>query len=75
MRVGWMAVLMVALASGEIIDRVAANVGHNVITNAQVVEEIRVQSFVDNVPVDLTLDNRRKALDRLVDQLLVRREL
>ncbi len=75
MRFGILTLALIAVCPAEIIDRVAANVGHSVITHTQVVEEIRVQSFIDGVPVDISVDNRRKALDRLVDQMLVRREL
>jgi hypothetical protein len=61
--------------TAEIIDRVAVSIGQKVITEGQVVEAVRVQSFIDGTPVDLSKENRRKALDRLVDQVLIRREL
>jgi hypothetical protein len=67
--------ILSAACQAEIVDRVAVNIGRGVITEAQVVEEIRAQSFIEDQPVDLSVDNRRKALDRLVDQFLVRREL
>jgi len=69
------AVLMAALMSAEIVDRVAASIGQQVITDTQVVQEIRIQSFLNGEPVDTGKDNKRKALDRLVDQFLIRREL
>jgi hypothetical protein len=69
------ALILACIANADIVDRVAANIGRNVITDAQVTEEIRVTSFLQGDPVDLAPENRRKALDRLVDQFLVRREL
>ena len=73
-----MVILLLAMswaARAEIVDRVAASLGLQVITDAQVVEEIRVQSFIDKVPVDTSVDNKRKTLERLIEQTLVRREL
>src|SRR5947209_12722763 len=72
----WMAGAMLTLVlSGEIIDRVAASIGRQVITEADVTDEIRVQSFIDEKAPDFSVENKRKALDRLVDQTLIRREL
>jgi len=67
--------VLCSIAAADIVDRVAVNIGRSVITDAQVIEEIRVQSFLQGDPIDLGPENRRKALDRLVDQFLVRREL
>lgn len=59
----------------EIIDRIAATVGKQVITDSQVTEEIRVTAFLDGKPADWTAENRTKTVNRLVDQTLVRREI
>jgi hypothetical protein len=64
-----------SLACGEVVDRVAASIGYQVITDSQVAQEIRIQSFIDGNPPDFRRDNKRSALDRLVDQFLIRREL
>lgn len=69
------ALLFAALAQAVIVDRVAVSINRQVITDAQVIEDVRLQAFIEGVPVDLSLDNKRKAADRLVDQLLIRREL
>jgi hypothetical protein len=63
-----------ALRSG-IVDRIAASVGYEVITESQVMEEIRVTAFLEGGVPDFGPDNKRKALDRLIDQALVRREV
>ena len=66
----------VALAvSGEVVDRLAIAVGGEAITELQLDEEIRVAAFLNRQPVVRDLDMRRAAADRLVQQLLVRREM
>lgn len=73
-------VIAVALAAAPglrsaIVDRIAATVGFEVITNSQVIEEIRVTAFLEGNSPDFTAVNRRKTLDRMIDQALVRREV
>jgi hypothetical protein len=63
------------LMRGEIVDRIAASVGSHVITESEVVEEIRVTALLDGKAPDLSVAEKRKALDRLVDQELMRNEI
>jgi hypothetical protein len=63
------------LVRAEVIDRIAATVGRQVITESQVVEEIRVTALLDGKAPDWSDGNRSKTLNRLVDQLLVRKEI
>lgn len=67
--------LIAPLAAGEIIDRVAVTVGDRVITESQVIEELRVTAFLEGQPVDLSGAQKRKAAERLVEQTLIRREV
>ncbi len=64
----------VALRS-EIVDRLALTVGGEVITELQIDEEIRVTAFLNHQPVNRDINARRKAANRLIDQLLVKREM
>ncbi len=70
-----------ALASGAssgadvILDRIAVTVGKQVITEGEVVRDLRVAAFLDQKPVDLSGAEKRKAADRLVDQLLIQQEI
>lgn len=75
MRLLFTLICLITAAQAVIVDRVAVSIGRKVVTDAQVQEEVRLQSFIDSVPVDLSKDNKRKTADRLVDQFLVRREL
>lgn len=62
-------------AHAEIVDRVAASVGTRVIAESEVFDAARLTAFIEGTAVDLTAENRRKVLDRLIDQTLMRREI
>ncbi len=72
-----LAILLGALAMlrAEIIDQIAVSVDNDVITDSQVREEIRLTAFFNDEKPDFSGPSRRKAAERLVDQLLIRREI
>ncbi|MBV9760114.1 MAG: hypothetical protein JO340_06090 [Acidobacteriaceae bacterium] len=59
----------------EIVDRVAVAAGQQVITELQLDEELRVAAFLNRQPVQRDLPARRAAANRLIEQLLIRREM
>ena len=63
------------LTRGEIIDSIAITVGNEVITESQIIEELRVTAFLNHDKLDLSLEARRLAAARLIEQALVRREM
>ncbi len=63
------------LARAEIVDRIAASVGNQVITESDVIEEIRVAALLEGKTPDFSVEQKRAALERLVDQELMRREI
>jgi hypothetical protein len=65
----------VTLLHGEIVDRVAIAVGQQVITELQLDEELRVAAFLNGQPVLRDQSARKAAADRLVQQLLIQREM
>jgi peptidyl-prolyl cis-trans isomerase SurA len=65
----------VATAPAEIVDRIAAAVGNNVITRNEVERQARLAAFLNQEQPDLSPAARRRTAERLVDQRLVRREL
>jgi len=67
-------VSLVALLQAETLDRIAVSVGHEVITEGDVILDLRVAAFLDRKPVDLGGAAKRKSAERLVDQLLILRE-
>src|SRR5579871_700493 len=58
-----MAIIASAVSAGEILDRIAVTVGKQVITEGDVLNDLRVSAFIE-----------RKAADRLVDQILILQE-
>lgn len=70
-----LAVFLAGCAQAEIIDSVAIYSGTQVITELQLDEEMRVTAFLNRQPADHTPAARRAAANRLVDQMLVEREM
>jgi len=67
--------LTAALATqAETLDRIAITVDREVITESDLVMELRVTAFLDREPVEITGPLKRKAAGRLVDQILILRE-
>src|SRR5581483_2423618 len=72
----WILVLLsTSFLSAEIIDRIAITVSSQVITESQVDEEIRVTDFLNRDPLNLSLDARKQAAARLIEQALIRHEM
>ncbi len=64
-----------SLAGAVFLDRIAVTVDNDVITEAEVYEEIRVTAFQNGTRPDFSPAARRDAAERLVDQDLIRREM
>jgi hypothetical protein len=60
---------------GEVLDRAAVTIGNQVITESQIVEEIKLNSFLNNEPPNFSTASKRAAADRLIEQKLVRKEM
>jgi peptidyl-prolyl cis-trans isomerase SurA len=73
------ALLLVLLASlacrAEIIDRVAVVVGNGVITESEILREIRLTAFLNGEPLDFSPASKRKTAERLVEQRLIGNEI
>ena len=59
----------------EILDKVVAVVGKNVITLSEVAQQLRLESFINQRPADNSAQARSLALRRLIDQSLVSQEM
>ena len=66
--------LLVTAAHAEILDRVAVTVGKHVITEGDILLDLRIAAFLDQKPVDASADQKRKTADRLIDQYLLLQE-
>jgi hypothetical protein len=72
----YLLICLVALQlHSDLLDRLAITVGRQVITELQLDEEIRVTGFLNKEPILRDTKARRAAADRLVQQLLIRREM
>jgi hypothetical protein len=67
--------LCVLAGRTEIIDRVAVVVGKRVITESEILREVRLTAFLNGTPIDLSAASRRKTAERLVEQRLIRNEM
>jgi hypothetical protein len=71
-----LAFLCLALTvSAEIVDRLGITVDREAITELQLDEELRVTAFLNRKPIIRDLDTWRAATRRIVEQLIVRREM
>ncbi len=68
------AAILLTAAHAETLDRIAASVGKQVIAESDVIRDVRISAFLDRKPVDLSSEVKRKAAERLVDQVLILRE-
>jgi hypothetical protein len=66
--------VVVSPVLAETLDRIAVSVGQEVITESQIILDLRVAAFLDQKPVDLSGTAKRQSAERLVDQLLILRE-
>ncbi len=64
-----------AAGISAVVDRIAVVVGKNVITETEVLQEVRLTGFLNRQPVGLGPEERRAAAERLVDQQLIRNEM
>ena len=69
----WLALLLIACmpCEAEIIDRVAVVVGNSVITESEILREIRLTAFLNGAPLDFSAASKRKTAERLVEQRLI----
>ena len=64
-----------ALLSAAVVDRIAVVIDKNVITESEVLIELRLTAFMNGDPLQFGPEQRREAAERLVDQYLIRKEM
>lgn len=67
--------MLAAAANAEIIDRIAVTVGDGVITVSDIDRHIRLSAMFSGEKPDLSVENRREHAEKLVEQLLMQREM
>jgi hypothetical protein len=63
------------IASAVIIDRIAVIIENRIVKESDIKRDIRVTSFLNSENPDFSLASQRKALNRLIDQVFIRREI
>src|SRR5262245_23509509 len=68
--------LSFSVASAEVIDRIVATVNGQIILQSDWEDALRYEAFSNGRPLDhLTAEDRKAALDHLIDQELLREQL
>jgi hypothetical protein len=68
--------LPLSAQAGQVIDRVVSNVNGHVVLQSDWEQEVAVEAFSDGRdPASFTSDQRKQALDRLIDQELLREQV
>ena len=62
------------LASAEPLDRIAVIVGNQVIAESALLMDLRITAFLNQAPLDFSSTQKRAEAERLVDQLLIKKE-
>jgi hypothetical protein len=66
---------MQQVASQVIIDRIAVVIGNSIIKDSEIAQDIRVTAFLNGEVLDFNAAKRKKAANRLIDQIFIRREI
>ena len=67
--------LALAPTHAAVIDRIAVTLDSQVITESEIMLEIRLTAFLNGEPVSATPQARKEAANRLIEQKLIRREI
>jgi hypothetical protein len=70
-----MLLLATCVASAVIIDRIAVIIENRIVKESDIKRDIRVTSFLNGENPDFSVGSQRKALNRLIDQVFIRREI
>jgi hypothetical protein len=70
-----LALMAAVCLHADLIDRIAVAVGRSVITESEIMRQIRITALLNGEKPDLSPENKRRTADRLVEQALIRREI
>src|SRR5260370_14463647 len=57
------------------VDRVAVVIGKRLVTESEVIENLRIAELINGEPLDLSPNKRKEEAERLIDQELLRNEM
>lgn len=64
-----------SLVPAVIIDRIAIVVGNSIVKDSDISRDLRVTSFLNGDPLNLSEQARKVAASRLIDQIFIRKEI
>jgi hypothetical protein len=64
-----------SFAAAAIIDQIAIVIGKSIIKDSDIDRDLRVTEFLNGDPLDVSNAARKKAANRLIDQVFIRREI
>src|SRR5580704_16798901 len=67
--------LTASIAGAVIVDRVAVIVANGIVKDSVIMEDLKITAFLNNQGLDLTSAASKKTANRLIDQMLIRKEL
>ena len=67
--------VVMACCTAEVIDRMAVAVENSVITESEIVRHIRLVAFLNREKPVITPESKRDTAERLIEQILIRREI
>jgi hypothetical protein len=67
--------LLAGFAYGEIVDRLAVVVDRAAIKQSDIAREIRITAFINAEKPDFSVAEQKKAVSRLIDQAILRKEI
>jgi hypothetical protein len=74
-RIAILLVLVNVTALAVIIDQIAVIVGDSIVKDSDITRDIRVTDFLNDQRLDFSASARRKAANRLIDQIFIRKEI
>ena len=74
-RITFLLVVLSAVSSAVIIDRIAVVVGNWIVKDSDIERDVRATDFLNSQPLSLTQVARKEAANRLIDQLFIRHEI
>jgi peptidyl-prolyl cis-trans isomerase SurA len=67
--------VFLSAANGAVVDRMAVIVGKRVVKSSDIARDLRVTAFLNREPLEMNVEARRRAAERLIDQEIVRQEI
>ena len=74
-RAALLLLIVSAVASGVIIDRIAVTVGNWIVKDSDISRDVRATEFLNDQPLNVSEAARKEAANRLIDQLFIRHEI